>query len=451
MASKPATVISSDLGTCASEVTDRWAGIHEHFPVAFHAQNDVDAPASGSEPPIYRVVISGGPCGGKTTTLAEVSDRMRSRGFAVFIVPEAATLLIQGGAPIGEKPLEQLLAFQASLLRTQIALEDNFYRIAKASSKPAILLCDRGVMDGRAYMSPAEWAQMLEINHWDVVKLRDERYDLIIHMVTAADGAEKFYQLSNNMARSEAPETARVVDKRTQNAWVGHPHLHIIDNRTGFREKIERVFFVIAKLVGVKSITKRDVRKYLVDKNAQPRALDSAVDNLEEFEVEQTFLKRGRIEGAQESVRRRGEGKSYTFVHKVRWAVPGTEGKSEETKRQISNREYISLLANADPERRTVRIKRQCFLVDSRYYVLDTILNVEPTVRLIRTRVDLDETVLELPRWLHTEREVTDEPEWTMYALSTRIKPERMKWPMTELSPSDSDAMRSSVDQAMSY
>jgi hypothetical protein len=28
---------------------------------------------------------------------------------------------------------------------------------------------------------------------WNVVNLRDRRYDAIIHLVTAADGAEEFY------------------------------------------------------------------------------------------------------------------------------------------------------------------------------------------------------------------------------------------------------------------
>lgn len=46
----------------------------------------------------------------------------------------------------------------------------------------------------------------------DVVALRDNRYDQIVHMVTAASGAEKFYQLSNNAVRSESIELARELD-----------------------------------------------------------------------------------------------------------------------------------------------------------------------------------------------------------------------------------------------
>ncbi len=35
------------------------------------------------------------------------------------------------------------------------------------------------------------------------MNLRDKRYDSVIFMVTAADGAEEHYTLSNNIARSE--------------------------------------------------------------------------------------------------------------------------------------------------------------------------------------------------------------------------------------------------------
>ena len=47
-------------------------------------------------------------------------------------------------------------------------------------------------------------------------------------MVTAADGAEKFYSSASNEARYETLQEARELDKRLINAWVGHPHFHII-------------------------------------------------------------------------------------------------------------------------------------------------------------------------------------------------------------------------------
>jgi len=47
---------------------------------------------------------------------------------------------------------------------------------------------------------------------------------MVLHLVTAADGAEKFYTLENNQARSETPEVARIVDRKTQMVWNGHPY-----------------------------------------------------------------------------------------------------------------------------------------------------------------------------------------------------------------------------------
>lgn len=62
------------------------------------------------------------------------------------------------------------------------------------------------------------------MNGFNTVYLRDGRYDAIIHLVTAADGAEKYYTLDNCVARSETPELARLLDLNTQKAWLGHPH-----------------------------------------------------------------------------------------------------------------------------------------------------------------------------------------------------------------------------------
>ena len=78
-----------------------------------------------------------------------------------------------------------------------------------------------------------------------------QRYDAILHLVTAADGAESFYTLANNQTRTETPEQARGMDQRTLDCWTGHEHLYIVDNSTPFEEKIRRAVARISKLVGV--------------------------------------------------------------------------------------------------------------------------------------------------------------------------------------------------------
>jgi hypothetical protein len=54
-------------------------------------------------------------------------------------------------------------------------------------------------------------------------------------MVTSAEGAEEFYTSQNNEARYETVPMAKELDKKLINAWVGHPHFSIIDNKvSGF-------------------------------------------------------------------------------------------------------------------------------------------------------------------------------------------------------------------------
>lgn len=82
-------------------------------------------------------------------------------------------------------------------------LEDHFCELADITGEPTVILCDRGVMDGKAYMKPEGWQVLLDENGFNIVNLRDKRYDAVIHLVTAADGADEYYQLENNTARYE--------------------------------------------------------------------------------------------------------------------------------------------------------------------------------------------------------------------------------------------------------
>lgn len=49
---------------------------------------------------ITRILLTGGPCAGKTTALAAISQDLSHLGYKVLIVPEAATLIMKGGAMI---------------------------------------------------------------------------------------------------------------------------------------------------------------------------------------------------------------------------------------------------------------------------------------------------------------------------------------------------------------
>ena len=69
-------------------------------------------------------------------------------------------------------------------------------------------------------------------------------------MVTCADGAEEFYTSQNNEARYESKEQAISLDKKLVNAWVGHPHFSIIDNKVStFQKKIDKCVECVCKYI----------------------------------------------------------------------------------------------------------------------------------------------------------------------------------------------------------
>lgn len=149
-----------------------------------------------------------------------------------MVVPEIPTLLVKSGAMIKMDRFTSAnrIEFQRLLMRAAMQLEDHFTKLAAMNGAPGIIICDRGTMDPRAYISDEEFNTVLEEERWNYTTIRDKRYDEVIFMVTAAKGAEKFYTLQGNVARHEGLEIAQKLDENTLNGWAQHPRLNIVPN-----------------------------------------------------------------------------------------------------------------------------------------------------------------------------------------------------------------------------
>lgn len=73
-------------------------------------------------------------------------------------------------------------------------------------------------MDASAYIETEKWEEMKVANKWNEIDVRDNRYNHIIHMVSAANGADKFYstevsiknrRLSNKLATARCEKSNR--------------------------------------------------------------------------------------------------------------------------------------------------------------------------------------------------------------------------------------------------
>jgi predicted ATPase len=184
-----------------------------------------------------RVVVTGGPGGGKTTA----ADLFRREiGEKVVIVPESGTLVFSGGFPrLG--PPEARVAAQRAIYHLQRNLEE-----AQAAVYPdRILLCDRGTLDGAAYW-PEERGEFFSSLH-TTYEEELARYDGVIFFETAAAGGMSIE--GGNPTRVESNAQAIALDERLRRVWSGHPNLVFIPNHTSFFQKITKGLAALQAMV----------------------------------------------------------------------------------------------------------------------------------------------------------------------------------------------------------
>lgn len=201
---------------------------------------------------IKRIVLTGGPCAGKTSALTKINENFSSLGYLVFTLPEVATLFNQAGVDFLSTDKKYFYSSEKALLKLQIQLENSFAEIAAASSKPVLIMYDRGIMDISVYLKDEDWQSLLAELELTIEHVRDERYDAIIHMCTAAKGAEQFYSKDSNKSRTEGIEKAKLLDDKLIQAWNGHANMSIITNDGSFENKQDykkdKINKIIAKI-----------------------------------------------------------------------------------------------------------------------------------------------------------------------------------------------------------
>jgi thymidylate kinase len=378
------------------------------------------------EKKIFKVVLTGGPCAGKTSSMAMISDHFHSLGWRVYTVKEAATIVLSGGVPITEMNEEQVLSIQKNIVKVMMALEQVYTEIAHHSTQKqesTLILCDRGIMDASVYCSKDLWKRILNDLKVSQVDVKDNRYDCVIHMVTAASGAEKFYTLENNHARSETIEQAVTIDEKTLKAWSGHPHLHVIDNSTtNFKEKVLTAMACICRRVGVQAPSKSIMkRKYLVKPES---AKEISLELEKQFEVhtsncEYTFLD-GIEDSFQRRLRKRGVNQTYTYTLTDRSKKLLKDGEYYERKEKLTKPEYKMMKKMQNQNTQVVRSVKQSFVYAEQYFELSTYFQPERLngIVILETYCSLKSQV-ELPEcFVGHSVEVTDNSVYSLYNLS---------------------------------
>jgi CYTH domain-containing protein/predicted ATPase len=355
---------------------------------------------------IDKIVITGGPCAGKTKALAAITQFCQNIGRHPVIIPEVATDLITSGLNPAD-PLFQELVVRKIRFEEQLRID-----AAQAGHFPAppVLIYDRGYNDCLAYTDIATFEAALQTNGIDTVQARDT-YTGVIFLDSAAEGAEPFYTLSNNTARSETLEQARALNLRTKHAWSGTPHFKVIPNRpgVGFDEKITECLQALARFLGV-PIPLEYERKFKIESFDASLLPTHAVP----ITIIQTYLI-GQT-GTVERVRARGQGSSFLYFNTIKVRQP--DGGAHELDGLIAQHDYHAFLLRRDVTRLPVQKTRYCFLHENHYCELDVFHGHLEGLVLLEIEVhDMSEAV-SVPPHLGHYTEVTDDGRYANYHLA---------------------------------
>jgi predicted ATPase len=184
-----------------------------------------------------RLVLTGGPGGGKTTA----ADLFRRElGERVVIVPESATILFAGGFPRAPE-LEARRAVQTAVFHVQRNIED----VQSVLFPERILLCDRGTIDGAAYW-PNHDRDFFEAMG-TTFEAELDRYDAVVFFETAAVAGSSIE--GGNPVRTESLSEAVELDRKLRQLWSHHRRFLVVPHSPSFLRKITTGLAVLESLV----------------------------------------------------------------------------------------------------------------------------------------------------------------------------------------------------------
>lgn len=348
------------------------------------------------------ICLTGGPCGGKSTILSYLQQKLGDYGFTVITASEGATQLILSGVTptkVGER-------FQKYLLRNIIEKEDHLREIAQGMiEEKVVIICDRGTMDVAAYISQHQFDLLLAEVNKSVVELRDKRYDAVLFLRSVAVDKPELYTLVNNKARTETVEEAKKLDETTLAVWTGHSHLKIVDNEQDLQHKMSSALKAICRVLGIPEPLEIE-KKYLVG----AFSLSDLPSTTQKVDIVQYYLK-SNLPNSVERIRARSQWGATAFYYTVKQDIrPGVRIEEEW---QITSDEYTKALRKVDQDFARIEKTRYCFVWQNQYFELD-VFGKPNGLCLLEIELTEEKETVALPPFLGTDLvDVTDNPRYS--------------------------------------
>ncbi len=381
---------------------------------------------------ITKIVLTGGPCAGKTTGMSWIQNTFKRMGYTLIFMQEPATELKSSG--ITPARCSSMMAYQLFQMKLQLEKEEVYTRaagdiargcteetgeqssaasIGRQAGRKVLIVCDRGFFDNRAYMTEEEFEEALRI-----LGVSEEEkllsYDAVFHLETTAKNASVYYGTATNAIRDETPEQAAALDDRIIAAWEKHPYFRIIENLNGFEDKMRHLVAEIAAFLGEPAPYEAR-RRFLVE--YPDTALLDALPDCYQEEIEQIFLH--APENEEIRIRRRACAGDCVFYITRKRIINGR--RRLEAEGRLTEREYMQFAGNADSDKIPVHKTRYSLNWKNHFYEIDLYPFWKDQAILEVPLRDEEEEVM-LPDFLRVIREVTGERRYEIAVLADRHK-----------------------------
>jgi len=362
---------------------------------------------------IKRIVFTGGPCSGKTTFTSRAQQIFAERGYRVIIDHESATDLISGGISPATMGMYE---FQKYCVALQLKKEELCLRAAhEISGDKVLIFIDRGLFDDMSYVTREEFVEIMK--EFDI-KLEDinSRYDMVVHLVTSAKGKEEAYTLSNNEARYETIEEARIADDLALQAWNEHPNRVIIGNEDEFEVKMLKAIQSVFEYLGDGGPVEK-YNKYLIEVDDDVLQAMAKENNYSDSHIIQYYLVSS--DGSERRIRERHRGDDVLYIYSEANYLSNNE--RIKTDRVLTKRQYKDFGRQIDKSIKVTDKKRYSFINDSLFYKLD-VFNFDESKGLLSVGDYHDGSKPKLPSYIKVIKDVTDDVNYKNYYLAKSQK-----------------------------
>lgn len=185
----------------------------------------------------YKIVLTGGPCGGKTESIPFLLEKLRKQKYSLEIVDETANSLLE----LGYMPNVNISTFDFQNLLFKI----QFLKEYMSEGKSKILLCDRGLFDGKVYIDNIDFKKILDVNKVDEQKIFST-YDAALYFRSIS------YEYPNEFIKYriyETPEIGRMRDERCKEIWSQKIIPCEYSNFDGLEKKQELIYNSLEKQI----------------------------------------------------------------------------------------------------------------------------------------------------------------------------------------------------------